>query len=233
MNCYFCQTIPEFPHRVVLDEFESRHAAGSRRQQVGDRISLIDGKGTRAVAVVERIDRSAVQVRVETRCLSNRPNPEIILGSALPKGERQKIMLDMMTQLGVSEFVPLNCERSVVRPGNTSARRWLRICMEACKQSANPYLPDIRPATSPPNFVRRYARSGVPVYLAEQSGTPVAPSGRVSAVAICVGPEGGFTADERAQMMGAGAREWSLGPNVLRIETAAVAAVCSLVAQVR
>lgn len=228
MNCYFCASIPEPPGVATLDDFESRHAAAARRQRAGDRVLLIDGRGVRAVGTIESIDRSATEVAVHTREEAASEEPVITLASAIPKGDRFKVLLDMMTQLGVRNFVPLNCERSVVRPDPSSLDRWQRICMQACKQSNNPFLPVLDPPRDPAAFAQRMRREGVAVWAADPVGETMAPQRAHAAAALCIGPEGGFSDGERQGLRGAGVRFVNLGPNILRIETAAVAAVCAV-----
>jgi 16S rRNA (uracil1498-N3)-methyltransferase len=210
---------------MVLDEVESRHAAAARRQKVGDHVLLIDGQGRRAQAVIVSMTRTAVEVRVELVSRMHRQRPEIILACAVAKGDRQKVLLDMATQLGIDEYVPLHCERSVVRPAAHHVGRWSRVCVEACKQSHNPFLPRIGTAASPESFARRMKHDNVTLFVADTAGHSMGPATQLVTVAICIGPEGGFRNFEKTQLVEAGAHLFSLGRNILRIETAAVAAV--------
>ena len=82
MNCYFCGSIPAPPAVVELHELEARHAAASRRQRPGDSIALIDGKGTRARGTIRTIDRSSVQVGIESRTISKQSKPRVTIASA-------------------------------------------------------------------------------------------------------------------------------------------------------
>lgn len=227
MNCYFCEHIPEPPGRAVLDGSESRHAAASRRQRAGDRVVLVDGRGTRAVAAIVSITRSSTALTVERRDRVAALRPAVVLASALPKGDRLNTMLDMVTQLGIDRWVPLRCERSVVKASASGADRWFRVCVQACKQSHNPWLPKLDEPADPVSFVRRLVRGGAAVWAADPGGETLAP-GPEREVALCIGPEGGFSEGEKAEMTGAGARFFRLSGNVLRIETAAVAAVCAV-----
>lgn len=229
MNCYFCGSIPAPPGVVELHELEARHAAASRRQRPGDSIALIDGKGTRAKGTIRTIDRSSVQVGIESRTISTPPRPRITIASALPKGDRLKLMLEMLSQLGVHEFVPLVCERSVVKPAVTGIERWSRICLEACKQSHNPFLPDIKPPALPVEFVQTRRQDNVCVLVADPAGNPVEKHLHVASIAICIGPEGGYTGSERSAMIALGAQPVCLARNILRIETAAVVALSRVV----
>ena len=228
---------------MALDEAESRHAAMARRQKVGDQVLLIDGRGRRAQAVIVSMTRRLVEVRVELVSRMYRQRPEIILACAVAKGDRQKVLLDMATQLGIDEYVPLHCERSVVRPATGHAARWSRVCIEACKQSHNSFLPTISPVVSPESFAKRMRDDNIAMFVAEAGGSPTVPADQFVSVAICIGPEGGFSDFEKMQLVEAGALLslriscvskqppylLSLGRNILRVETAgnSVAAVSS------
>lgn len=234
MNYYYYQHIPDAPASIVLDEEESFHAATTRRQRNGDQVALIDGRGKWAVGVIHGVTRSAVSVRIQSCSRIEKRWPDLILACALPKGDRLRTMLSMIAQIGVATFVPLECERSVVKPGGAvNVERWARIFRESCKQSHNPFLPTIERATSPIDYVSRMLLERVPVLIADQSGVGVPTMSRPTAVVLCVGPEGGFSEAEKEAMLAAGAKRLGLGANVLRIETAAVVAVSIVHHQLR
>ena len=231
MNCFFCPVLPGPTDLVTVDAAEARHAATARRQKTGERVLLIDGRGGRAEAIIVAMDRSAMELRIESVGRIVRPRPEIVLATAVAKGDRQSTLLDMATQLGIAEYVPLLCERGVVKPDAHKVPRWRRICTQACKQSHNPYLPEIGTAISPLGFALAMNDAGTPLYLAVLGGELAPREPGDERVAVCIGPEGGFSRREVSDLIGLGARPLSLGPDILRIETAAVAAVSILGAQ--
>ena len=128
--------------------------AGLRRLAVGDNIWLFDGHGTLGRAKISTIDRrkSVLQATIDECRVVPAPRPRIELACALPKGERQSILLEMATQLGINAFWPLQCERSIVKPGANTSRRWQRICVEACKQRRWPHLPVIHEPVRAPRL---------------------------------------------------------------------------------
>ena len=225
MNCYFCENLEETHVRVALDKHESHHAIASRRQRIGDEIVLINGKGMRATGVIDSITSTEVNVQIKSCLQIERQKPTVILASALPKGERQKIMLDMLSQLGVDEFVPLYCDRSVVRPSEASVARWSRVCLQACKQSHNPFLPILKQPEHPVGFAERMAETRILVWVADPTGSPMEWQGSMETVALCIGPEGGFSDREKEGMLKADVRFYCLGNNILRVETAAVVSI--------
>ena len=219
---------------LTLTGDEARHAAASRRLQVGETLWLFDGCGSLARATLLDVTARgrALDLRIEERRTEPPPKPAIHLACALPKGDRQGTLLDMATQLGITEFTPLACERSVVRPGANSAERWRRVCLEACKQSRRTYLPELRSPATPREVMARTARGTETVWVAHPSAEAVSVSSAIKQnasadVTILVGPEGGFTENEIGQAVAAGARRIALGSAILRIETAAVALVAA------
>ena len=222
---------------LVLTGDEAHHAAAARRLHEGDTLWLFDGCGGIARTTLLRVAARGRQLalRVEERRTEPPPRPAIHLACALPKGDRQQVLLDMTTQLGMTRFTPLACERGVVRPGANSMERWKKICLEACKQSRRPHLPVIEAASTAADIAVRAAAAGSHVWLAHPAVQAVsisaAASQKTSDVTILIGPEGGFTEAEIAQAVAVGARPVTLGSFILRIETAAVALVAAFALQ--
>jgi 16S rRNA (uracil1498-N3)-methyltransferase len=225
---FFAEHLPLAGERCVLAGDEAHHAGASRRLQVGDTLSLFDGRGGYGRA---RLVRAAARGReLELEVLERRDAPApapVHLACALPKGDRQSVLLDMATQLGMSRFTPLACERSVVA-GAHGAARWRRICLEACKQSRRLHLPVIEAPAAPAEVAA--AASGGVVLVAHPSGEPLRHVLDVptAPVTLLVGPEGGFTEEEVTQAATLGATPVALGEAILRIETAAVAMLAAI-----
>lgn len=212
--------------RVQLDPEEARHASGARRLHSGEAVCLFDGLGRVARATIVDIGARGREVEVELGDVQSvvAPRPVVHLASALPKGDRQSVMLDMATQLGMASFAPLQCERSIVKASAHASERWRRICVEACKQSHRAYLPKILPAVSLATAIHDADHT---VWLAHPGGEKPArvldQAESMEQVTILVGPEGGFTEAEAEEAQAAGAVPLGLGDGILRIETAAVA----------
>jgi 16S rRNA (uracil1498-N3)-methyltransferase len=231
---FYSEYLAEPGATLTLTGDEARHAAASRRLRSGDALWLFDGHGGIARATVLNIaaPARALDLRIEERLTEPGPLPSIHLACALPKGDRQGTLLDMATQLGMTEFTPLQCERSVVKPGTGSAERWRRICLEACKQSRRTHLPAIRSAATPQEVVSRAITAGGAAWIAHPSAQAIAVASAVAQTAsanvtILVGPEGGFTEEEVAQARTGGAGQLVLKSAILRIETAAVALIAA------
>jgi 16S rRNA (uracil1498-N3)-methyltransferase len=227
--CFHCADIPEPGAAAILSRNESRHAAASRRLRAGDQVVLIDGRGGRARGRIEAISNLGVSVSVSCLERAPPPRPLVAVASALPKGERFRTLLDMLGQLAVAQFIPLECSRSVVRTGASAMTRGRRILLEACKQSGNPWLPELGEPDTPGAVVDAWRRTGMRVLLAHpDAGGATARMGSAGAYGILVGPEGGFTEREVDVMVSRGAAPLSLGGNILRTETVAVALVSAV-----
>ncbi len=223
---FYCATLSEASGTIGLQGSEAHHAAGSRRLKIGDSISLFDGRGTIGRAIIENIDRRAktIVAKVEERQAVPAPTPRIELACALPKGERLTVLLDMATQLGMAAFRPLQCERSVTKPGPMAQARWQRICAEACKQSRRPHFPAIHSPATPEQVLAD--TNGYDIWVADPTGVGITDldTGEMNdRLLLLVGPEGGFSESELDGLLKAGGRMISLSESILRIETAAVA----------
>jgi len=233
---FFAEQLPEAGATVTLTDEESRHAAAARRLRPGDTLWLFDGRGGIARVTLQRVGARGreLELRVEHRRTEPPPQPPIHLACAIPKGDRQQVLLDMATQLGMSSFTPLTCERSVVKPGTGNRERWRRICLEACKQSRRLYLPVIHEPASPREVAMQGVTMGFDLWIAHPGDRAIpisaltAGRNQTRTVTILIGPEGGFTQEEIDTVMAASATAVTMGRAVLRIETAAVALLAML-----
>ncbi len=224
---FFAPDLPAVGGTFVLSGEEAQHATGARRLRDGDELWLFDGHGTlvRATQIASDKRGRTIELRIEERREDPPPSRRLHLACALPKGDRQSVLLDMATQLGMTDFTPLACERSVVASGQHSAERWARICLGACKQSRRLYLPRLHSVVTPQSLITEGA-----VLLADPDGAPLrsAMPDASTSVTVVIGPEGGFTSPELQVLEAAGARRISLGSAILRIEAAAVALLAAV-----
>jgi 16S rRNA (uracil1498-N3)-methyltransferase len=151
-----------------------------------------------------------------------------MIASALPKGDRADFLIEKLTELGVTRFVPLITVRSVVVPKESAAEKFTRAVVEASKQCGRNRLMTIDAPRRWDDFLRTENGLGARVLLHPATGTarltPVNGKGAV----VAVGPEGGFAVDEVENAVGMGWSTASLGSRILRIESAAVAAAALL-----
>ncbi|MCE9634148.1 MAG: 16S rRNA (uracil(1498)-N(3))-methyltransferase [Planctomycetes bacterium] len=215
----------------TLDGEEGTHLTRVLRARPGDEVLVFDGAGREALCRVVDARKDVALLDVVAATSPRRPTRDITLCTAAPKGDRMEWLIEKCVEAGVSSIVPWAAERSVRdRAGEGTLRRWRRSALEACKQCGRADLPtvfDVLPladALVSAGVVDRalcVATPGCPDMVEAVAG----PADAVQAIAIVIGPEGGFTPGETGLLGAAGARPFGLGPMVLRIETAAVIAV--------
>lgn len=214
---------------IELSAEESAHALKSRRLGMGDSIDLINGTGISARAQISRLEKKAVRAVICDITQHSEPNFSVTIFAAIPKGDRQRTMIDMLTQLGVAEITPLHCAYSVTRFSKNMHRKWQRTAVEACKQSRNPWLPQINDSVALGDFLQQKAVPESNAFFADQSGMEIEKSSLSGMKALVfVGPEGGFSTAEVSAFITNGIVPIKLGRHILRSETAAVAAAILL-----
>jgi 16S rRNA (uracil1498-N3)-methyltransferase len=251
-NRYFVEK-PIAADRLTLSGPEAHHLIHVMRATAGTQVTLFDGSGNEFSAAVQRVGRADVDLSILSRESVNRELPfHLTLGVALPKGDRQKWLVEKAVELGVTRIVPLRTERGVAQPVEQALVRLRRAVIEASKQCGRNRLLQIDVPQSWPDFVadvadmlcRFMAHPGgqqdarqladsvrcVPLLRKSSAGNngDLPPSTACeqpidrSDVSLAVGPEGGFTDQEVTSAAAAGWRTLDLGPRILRVETAAL-----------
>jgi len=218
---------------VILCAEESHHLISVRRARVGEAVTLLDGKGTRALARIEEASAKHARLNVEEVCSIERPCAPIWLAQAMPLGKTMDIIVQKAAELGVTRIVPLCTERSELRLDAERTRRklakWRSSAVEAVKQCGNPFVPQIDdPAMVeelftlplPPVRLVCSLESGAQPLLAALSS--VSPG---QGLIVAIGPEGDFSQREYAAFGKNDFLPVTLGPLVLRADTAAIAAL--------
>jgi 16S rRNA (uracil1498-N3)-methyltransferase len=208
------------------------------RLAIGEALILLDNSGDEIVCTVAKSSRAGVEVTVQERRVGQRESAvQIILCQGLLKSARFEWILEKGTELGVTDFVPTLCRRSMAGledAGSSKLQRWQRILQEAteqCGRSRVPTLSPIRPLMHALNDIPSGALALMPweeeqdinlrTALQKQSPKP-------QAVVLFIGPEGGLMAEEVTLAKRHGVQSVSLGPRILRAETAAIAAVANV-----
>jgi 16S rRNA (uracil1498-N3)-methyltransferase len=215
---------------VVLDGPEGRHAATVRRLTPGERVELTDGAGLLADCVVTAARAGALELRVLARRSEPRPSPGLVVAQALPKGEHGPLAVDLMTEGGVDVIVPWAAQRCVTRwqgeRGDRALARWRAAAREAAKQSRRAWLPEVTEPVTTRELARRVERASLAVLLDPAGPVPLTELElpRSGDIVLIVGPEGGVSPAEAAELTGAGAAGARLGPSVLRTSSAGLVA---------
>ncbi|MCF8078846.1 MAG: 16S rRNA (uracil(1498)-N(3))-methyltransferase [Desulfobacterales bacterium] len=226
---------PEIGARATLVGSDARHVRNVLRLKPGDSIILFDRKGAEFEARIVGFEGEAVTALI---LASNRPVREspvsIVLAQAMLKEKKMDRVVRQLCEIGVSAWIPFFGARSVARPAEkklaTRTERWRKIAVEAAKQSRRLQVPRIRPAGDLESVLA--AAEGFDLKIAFWEGAPVSggwpnPGSSPDSVFLLVGPEGGFAEEEVARARDRGFVPASLGPRILRAETAAVVA-CAL-----
>jgi len=217
---------------VPLGGPEAHHLTHVMRAKPGTKVVLFDGTGFEFDAEIVRVGRAEVELAVHSSRAVDRELPiDVTLAVALPKGDRQRWLVEKATELGVARIVPLQTARSVAKTTPQVLKRLHRSVVEASKQCGRNRLLEISPSQSWAEFVA--AGREVPVrllahpYTADHHhSTTLARSG---AVQLAIGPEGGFTEAEVSLATEAGWQAVTLGPRILRVETAAILLTAMLI----
>lgn len=219
--------------RILLSPDEAHHALRVRRVREGEPVTAFDGCGQIATGPL-RADRStrktrAAWVEVHQRTHQPPPAPGVFLIVATPRPSRLDWMVEKCTELGAEALILCDFARSTPRPAAANRERLRRIAIEACKQARRAWLPRLGQAADPVSALAELRPRRTFVADPRAGTRPLAAAlGAVDSsgpVAVVVGPEGGLTDDELCALQEAGAEPVTLAPYVLRVETAAVAAV--------
>jgi len=212
---------------------EYHHLVKVRRIKKGELVRITDGAGKNYLAIVEYIDRikKLVRVRIVSYNLDTELDFKLGLGFALIKKPRLEFLLEKCTELGVAEFIPLICERSIVLKSEVE-ERWLKILKEAVKQSGRSRIPEIRKPLRLEK-IEEIAQNYDTWLFGDINGEKLIPEINPEGdILVIIGPEGGFTENEKKFLLSKGFLNVKLAKTILRAETAAISA-CSQIIAVR
>lgn len=212
------------PGEYVLSGAEAHHLATVRRFAPGDRIVLFNGDGNDYPAEVIAPDRKQTVLNVLSVEPISRELPfRLEIAAAMPKGDRGDFLIEKLVELGVARFTPLRTERTIVQPKESRLDKLQQTVIEASKQSGRNVLMRIGPLTRWEDYLKERT-TGFRAILHPGLEATAAFAIPEAGITFAVGPEGGFTPGEVNAAEAAGWLRMSLGPRVLRVETAAIAA---------
>lgn len=231
---------------VLLSPEESHHALRVLRLGVGDAVTLLDGAGIEARGSILAADKRAVRVGVRERIVHPPLPCAVTLLQALPKGRLMDSIVEKATELGAARIVPLLTEHTISRPDDDHAasklEKWRTTALEAVKQCGNPWLPRIEAPLTFAEFLRRKEHFDLALVASLHPGArplravfeefQAREKRQPATLAVWVGPEGDFTAQEIAVLVSDGVQPITLGRLVLRCDTAAVATLALVMNEV-
>ncbi|MEI6377330.1 MAG: 16S rRNA (uracil(1498)-N(3))-methyltransferase, partial [bacterium] len=221
--------------RPELESADAHHCCDVLRLGTGDTIVVFDGLGRVAEAELLQVNRKHCSLQIGSPAMTTEPRCTITLAQAVPKGKNMDLVLQKAVELGASSIVPLMTERTVVRLDEADAERkrerWQQIALESCKQCGRNTLPSVRQPCTVEQFLK--IRTGGLLLLAslQPDSKPIKEvlAGYRQAtgelpynVTVLIGPEGDFTPTEIAHFKASDAIPVTLGPIILRTETAAL-----------
>ena len=231
---------PEFwdPNNLMLCEAESHHCLNVLRLKERDKITAFNGRGEEIHTEIKIATKGQVQLKESKPVHSIKSKTQIVLGQAIPKGKNMDLIIEKATELGVSEIYPIISDRSIVRISSDEIikkqDKWQRVAIGACKQSGQNWLPEVQMPKTPEELFQpeqlnhdlmliaslqkesKHFKEILSEYqIAHKQTEP-------SSVLMLIGPEGDFTPAEINLALNSGCVPMTLGPIVLRSETAAL-----------
>ncbi len=234
MRRFFIQPETEISDELLLPEQESHHLTRVLRLSAGTPLQLLDGRGN-----IHDGEIIEIGSRVKLHILSSRHIPQddtpLRVCQSVLKGQKMELLVQKCTELGVREFTPFYSERCQLKKTELAKitkkqERWQRIIEEACKQCGTPWAMTLSPLLSLEKMLAKEEESAQKILFWEEEknetslhSTPL--QKRKAGLQIVFGPEGGFPENEVALARKAGFQILSLGPRILKAETANIGAV--------
>lgn len=233
MARFFVEEKPQGEYFVGGED--GRHMVRSLRMRPGEALTLCDGKGTDYPCVILSCEEEGAWVRVEEGVPSRgEPNTWVTVCQCLPKGDKLETVVQKSVELGAAEIWPVESARCVVRWDGKSAgkktQRLQKIAREAAMQSGRGKIPRVAPPRSLKETLEAAAREGDVLFFYERGEASLREAVEASGekLFVFVGPEGGFSQEEAELAASLGGRILTLGPRILRTETAPLAALAAV-----
>lgn len=225
---FFVENIGD-SQRLTIDGDESHHLLRVLRAKIGERIVVFDGRGGEHDAEVVGLGKSTLDVSIlSTRNVERELPHPLVVAVSLPKGDRQKVLIEKLVELGTTTLIPLIAERSVAQPTDQALTRLKKIVIGASKQCGRNRLMKINEPLRVSDLYEHSTESPkTSIVVCDPSGAQSLRERLDHGIpdVIVIGPEGGFSESELKNARTKGIEVANLGPRVLRVETAALYAV--------
>ncbi len=229
---------------VIIRGDEFKHLAFVLRLKPEEEVYLFDGEGREYKGLLKRVDKDHAVVELVEQLAASRESPlQLYLVQGIAKGEKMDLVIQKATELGVCGVIPLQAERSIVRLSaekkEERRERWQRVALEAAKQCRRTKIPAVASPQSLEEYLQGLPEERLLLIPWEEGGTPLKtvlsdPAMKAykdKQIHVLIGPEGGWEFAEVARVLACGAVAVSLGPRILRTETASIATLAVIMHQ--
>jgi len=235
MHRFRVESIGDGDTVLLADVGQVHHLKDVLRLTLGDEVALFDDGGHECLCTVDRFEPAGVTLTIKSKKEVSPRKARLMVACALPKKGMDEIV-DKLTQLGVDTIVPMRTERVVVRLTEEAARRkverWRRLAQAAAEQSQRSDVPEVGQVTDIERIISRsedFDLKLIPTLSGDRPTVGEVLGGRrPSSILVLIGPEGDFTDEEVKMARDAGFSSLSLGNQVLRVDTAAIAVAAYL-----
>ncbi len=226
----------EIENEIVLSGEDANHLIRSLRCKVGETVTVCDGIGTDYICNITKIEDGSVYLTVLTKTASkSEANIDITLYQCYPKSDKLELVVQKAVELGVKRIVPVISQNCVANPTgkNTDSKieRLNKIALAAAKQSGRSFIPIVSPIITFEEAIAEMEADDLSIMFYEKSTKNLKKmlgENSFLTVSIMIGPEGGFSVVEVEKAKAKGIKTCSLGPRILRCETAPLAAVSAI-----
>ena len=232
MNRFFVDNIG--PDAAVIEGEDLKHLSSVLRLRKGDHVMLCDGKGSECEGEIQRVEpgKALVKTGPWRPCVSE-PHHKVTVFQCLPKAGKMETIIQKCTELGMNALVPTLSSRCVVQPGkdfDKKLQRYRKVAREAAMQSHRGIVPEVLPLVELKKADLSIFDTVYCAYEGEKGRSLKAAMGERPGrrIALFIGPEGGFEPEEVQSLVEKGAKAVSLGPRILRTETAGMAMVAQI-----
>lgn len=238
MPKFFVSSADIYPDTIHITGEDVNHIKNVLRLKTGENIIVCDGNGTDYSAEIERFESDTIVARIAGRAKSvTEPPIDVTLYQGLPKSDKMDFIIKKSIELGVKRVVPVLNERTVVKIENKKdadkkVSRWQKIALEAAKQCNRGIIPEVGHPLSYYEALKQAEGSDLRIIPYERESVnnlkSVILKRNPSKISLFIGPEGGFSEKEIEEAVAAGVNPVTLGPRILRTETAGIAVLSML-----
>jgi 16S rRNA (uracil1498-N3)-methyltransferase len=242
-RCYYQNLTKNDAQLSISDAQELHHLVHVLRAKANEPIEVFNGKGLTGHGVIVAASRKEMQISLRSFLEEKPLKPLLVLACAIPKRSKFETIIEKCTELGVDEIIPLKTKRTEISGSletlNHKKKRYEEVAMNACKQSKRSFLPKIQPIMPLESMLTTITPEDMSLLGCLQKDSrrladiPFPQIKKVNKIYILIGPEGDFTDEETTFALEKGCIPITLGPNILKVETAAISTMAYLMLLIR